>query len=323
MEPVGIDVAKRKFDLRWLSAATGKAKDKVFDNTAGGHSDVLAWLAKQKLTPENCHIAMEATGQYWEALATALVDAGYTVSVVNPLQIKSFGDAVMRRQKTDRADAGLIAQFCAQMKPIPWQPPPIEVRELQRLIARLEAVTGMHVQEQNRRYEAAGIALESVERVADILVKEEALLKKLIHDHIDRHPDLRRQHELLTSIPGVGDSVSSNFMAWLPAQRLTVRQAVAFVGLSPSHRQSGDSVHGKSHLSKLGHARLRRALYLPAMCAIQHNPAAKAFYARLRATGKSGKVALVAVMRKMLHWMVAVLKNNAPFDPKLALAKQA
>lgn len=323
MENVGFDIAKRKFDLLWLAEKTGKSKAKAFDNTAGGHADVLAWLAKQGINPANCHIAMEATSQYWEALATVLFDAGYTVSVVNPLQIKSFGDALMRRQKTDKADAALIARFCAQTNPPAWRPAPAEVRELQRLIARLEAVTGMHVQEQNRRHEAAGIALESVERVADVLVKEELLLKKLIHDHIDRHPDLREQHELLTSIPGVGESVSSNFMAWLPAQRLTVRQAVAFVGLSPSHRQSGDSVHGKSHLSKLGHARLRRALYLPAMCAIQHNPAAKAIYLRLRATGKGGKVALVAVMRKMVHWMVAVLKSKKPFDPNLALAKQA
>ena len=323
METVGIDIAKRKFDLRWLSEKTGKAKNKVFDNTADGHADVLAWLAKQNIDPANCHVAMEATSQYWEALATVLFDAGFTVSVINPLQIKSFGDAVMRRQKTDKADADLIAQFCAKTKPAPWQPPPREVRELQRLIARLEAVTGMHVQEKNRLHESAGIALESVERVAGTLDKEEALLRKLIHDHIDRHPGLRQQNELLTSIPGVGNGVSSNFIAWLPAERLTTRQAVAFVGLSPSHRQSGTSVHGKSHLSKLGHARLRKALYLPAMSAIQYNPAAKALYARLRAAGKGGKVALVAVMRKMVHWMVAVLKTKMPFDPKMALAKPA
>lgn len=322
MEMIGIDIAKRKFDLAWLTAKTGKLRSKVFENTPAGHEELFGWLTKNGIASGDCHIAMEATSQYYEELAHALFDAGFMVSVVNPLQIKAFGESQMRRQKTDRADAGLIAQFCAQTNPAPWQPPPLEVRELQRLISRLEAVQGMHVQEQNRRHEASGIALESVDRMVQTLKAEEALLRQTIHDHIDRHPGLRDQQELLCTIPGVGERVSSYFLAWLPVDRFTdVRQAVAFVGLSPQHRQSGDSVHGKSRLSKLGHGRLRRILYLPAMSAIQFNPAAKALYKRLRAVGKGGKVAIVAVMRKLVHWMVAVLKSGTRFDPKLALAK--
>jgi len=320
MDIIGIDIGKRKFDVAWLSME--KVRNKVFDNTASGHQALLIWLKSKGIETGHCHIAMEATSQYYEALAEVLYAEGYTVSVVNPLQIKAFGESLLRRQKTDRADAGLIARFCAQTKPLAWQPPAAEVRELQRLLSRLEAVQGMHVQEQNRRYEAQGIALESVERMLGTLKEEEKRLEQMIRDHIKSYPELSRQHELLQSIPGVGEKVSSYFLAWLQAERFTdTRQAVAFVGLSPRHRESGDSVRGKSRLSKLGHGRLRKILYLPAMSAIRSNPAAQAMSERLSKSGKRGKVVIVAIMRKLVHWMVGVLKSGRPFDAQLALAK--
>lgn len=320
MDFVGIDIAKRKFDLVLLS--DGKRKSKVFDNTEKGFIELLDWLRKNGVTPEGSHLAMEATSQYYEAVALALFDAGYTVSVVNPAQIKAFGQAVMNRQKTDRADAAMIARFCETTKPQPWQAPPREVRELQRLLARLEAVQSMHVQEQNRRYEAAGIALESIERVLVTLDDEIKHLRKKIGDHIDHHPGLREQDQLLQSIPGVGTGVSSYMMAWLRSERFdNVRQAVAFVGLSPRHHESGDSVQGKSRLCKMGHGRLRKILYWPAMAAIRYNPAASALAARMVAAGKNKKVAIIAVMRKLVHWMMGVIKSGKPFDVKLALAR--
>jgi transposase len=320
MEFVGIDIAKRKFDLAWLS--NGKRKTKVFENTEKGRAELLGWLHKHGLTVENCHVAMEATSQYYEPVALALFDAGYTVSVVNPQQIKAFGAAVMQRQKTDRADATLIARFCELVKPQPWQAPPRKVRELQRLLSRLEAVQAMHVQEQNRRYESEGIALESIDRVITTLEDEIKHLQKQISDHIDRHPDLREQDELLRSIPGVGPSVSSYAIAWLRGERFDdARQAAAFVGLSPRHHQSGDSVQGKSTISRLGHSRLRKILYWPAMSAIRHNAAATGLAKRMVAAGKNKKVAIIAVMRKLVHWMIGVIKSGKPFDVNLALAR--
>jgi transposase len=320
MEFVGIDIAKRKFDVAWLCGE--KVRNKAFDNTPDGHEELLKWLKGKGIAPGNGHVAMEATSQYYETLAEVLFDAGYLVSVVNPLQIKAFGEALLRRQKTDRADAELIARFCAQQRPLAWQPPPKEIRELQRLLARLEAVQEMHVQEQNRRHEAQGVALESVERMADALQEEKKRLEAMIRDHIDRHPGLKEQQDLLRSIPGVGERLSSYFLAWLQTERFdNARQAVAFIGLSPRHRESGDSVRGKSRLSKLGHSRLRKILYMPAMSAIQCNPAAQALAERLKESGKGGKVLIGAVMRKLVHWMFGVLKSRDAFDAKLALAK--
>lgn len=321
MQFVGIDIAKRKFDLAWT--VDGKLrKTKVFENTAGGHKELLAWLGRNGVDVADCHVAMEATSQYYEGVATALHDAGFKVSVVNPLQIKAYGDSKMRRQKTDKADAKLIAEYCASEQPIEWQPPPKEVRELQRLLARLEAVQDMLAQERNRQHEAQGVPLESVERVIVSLDEEQQLLEKKIKDHIDGNPGLREQQELLETIPGVGPRVSSYFIAWLRAERFDdVRQAVAFVGLSPEHHESGDSVRRKSRLSKLGHGRLRKILYFPAMSAMRCNAAAKAFSDRLKASGKSGKVVIVAVMRKLIHWMMGVLRSGIAFDANLALAK--
>ncbi len=322
MEYVGIDIAKRKFDLFWSSSETGKRRTKVFLVSPDGLKEMLEWLAKHDLRPNNTHLAMEATGQYYEPVAEALFNASYTVSVVNPLQIKRFGEATMQRQKTDKADAGLIARYCAQCNPRPWTPPPAEIRELQRLVARLDAVKDMLSQEKNRRHESLGAALESVERMLSSLEAEETLVEKLIQDHIDRHPDLRDKQELLCSIPGVAERTSATLMAWLPVDRFTdVREAVAFIGLSPKHKQSGSSVRGKSRLCKVGHARLRKALYMPALAAKTHNPAAKALALRLEEAGKTGKLAITAVMRKLVHWAVGVLKSGKKFDPQLALAR--
>lgn len=320
MKVIGIDIGKRKLDVALLEA--GKVRNKVFDNTLTGHQALLHWLQERGCGVQDTYLCMEATSQYYEAVAMALHTAGYRVSVVNPLQIKAFGEARLRRQKTDRADAELIARFCEQQRPLPWQPPAAEVKELQRLLARLEAVQDMRVQELNRRHEASGVALASVERMLGVLNAELAQLEQRIRDHIDQNPSLREQQTLLTSIPGVGERVSSYCLAWLQTERFDdVRQAVAFVGLSPSQRQSGSSVHGKTHVSKIGHGRLRKMLYLPAMAAARYNPAAQALSSRLKAAGKPGKAILCAVMRKLIHWMFGVLKSRQPFNVNLALAK--
>jgi transposase len=320
MKAVGVDVSKKSFHIAVLLGA--KQLNKVFENTPTGHQDLHAWLLKKGVSPEESHVCMEATSTYYEALAVALADGGWRVSVVNPLRIKAFAESQLSRQKTDRADARTIALFCAQQNPPLWSPPTLEVRELQRLLARLEAVQGMRVQELNRLHEAQGIARESVERLLATLDEELRLLKKQIDDHIDRHPDLKKQTTLLKSIPSVGDTLSAYMMAWLPMARLEdARAAVAFIGLSPKARESGTSVRSKGILCKLGHSRLRKLLYMPAMNAMRFNPAAKALAGRLREAGKPGKLILGAVMRKLVHWIYGVLKSGQAFNVNLALAK--
>ena len=249
MKPVGVDVSKKSFHIAVLLG--DKQLNKAFDNSPAGHRDMQSWLLKKGVDQDEAHICMEATSTYYETLVITLCDAGWRVSVVNPIQIKAFAESRLVRQKTDRADAQTIALFCSQQQPALWSPPAVEVRELQALLARLEAVQGMRVQEMNRLHVAHGQARDSVERLLETLDEELRLLKQQIDDHIDRHPGLKQQTDLLKSIPSVGDNLSACMAAWLPVARLEdARSAVAFVGLSPKARESGTSLRGKATLCK-------------------------------------------------------------------------
>ena len=145
---VGIDVAKRKFDVALL--IHNKIKSKVFDNTPTGHKDFVEWLKKRGATLDQTYLCMKATGSYSEILATSLVLGGWQVSVVNPARIKGFSQSELARNKTDRADAALLARFCAAMRPSLWTPPPAAWRELHGWVDRLQALKDMHQQESNR-----------------------------------------------------------------------------------------------------------------------------------------------------------------------------
>src|ERR1700712_2132326 len=146
---VGIDVSKRKLDVACLNDV-GKVKSKVFSNDSAGHSALLSWLSERGATLESAHVCMESTGPYSEAPAIALADASWKVSVVNPVRPKAFAQSEMIRNKTDRADAELLARFCAKMQPEVWQPPSLEQRQLRALVDRLQALKDMRQQESNR-----------------------------------------------------------------------------------------------------------------------------------------------------------------------------
>lgn len=311
---LGIDISKLKFDVALMVAAKIK-KTHIFENTPDGFESLSNWLLRQGITSVSA--CMEATGSYGDALATYLYDKGITVSVVNPAQIKSFSGAQLKRAKTDKADAKLIAQFYQQMSPAPWTPPPLHVRELQALVQRLSALNQMEGQEQNRLHVAPAVVRTSVEKVLSIIRAEIRTVETLIHDHIDRHPDLKEQAELLDSIPGIGKATISRLLAFIgDVQRFDHAKALAaFVGLNPTVHQSGSSIKGKPHISKKGNASLRSALYMPAIVARRYNPVIKAFSDRLKKAGKPNMVIIGAVMRKLIHIVYGVLKSGRPFDP--------
>lgn len=311
---LGIDISKLKFDVALMVAAKIK-KTHIFENTLNGFKSLSNWLLKQGITSVSA--CMEATGCYGDALATYLYDQGFTVSVVNPAQIKSFSGAQLKRAKTDKADAKLIAQFYQQMCPAPWTPPPLQVRELQALVQRLSSLKQMEGQEQNRMYVAPVVVRSSIEKVLATIKAEIKTVETLIHDHIDRHPDLKEQSELLDSIPGIGKATISRLLAFVgDVNRFGHAKALAaYVGLNPTVHQSGSSIKGKPHISKKGNAALRCALYMPAIVARRYNPVIKAFADRLKKAGKPNMVIIGAVMRKLLHIIYGVLKSGRPFDP--------
>jgi transposase len=315
---LGIDVAKQKFDVALRveqKTFTGK-----FPNTPAGFGMLERWLVKYGAA--RVHACLEATGTYGEALAEHLHRAGHVVSVVNPAKIKGFAQSELTRTKTDKADAQLIARFCSVMQPEPWQPPAPEVKELQSLVRRLEALQGMLDQERNRLETADDIVKESIERVITHLQQEIKATRKLIRTHINRHPDLRGKRDLLESIPGVGPGTSAMILAEFgDVSRFPDAGSMAsFCGLTPRHHQSGSSVRGRSMLSKTGSSRIRKALFMPALAAIRYNPVIKAFRARLRSNGKHSMVIVCAIMRKLVYLAFGVLKSGRPFDPSLAPA---
>jgi transposase len=316
---LGLDVAKLKFNA-CLIREGGKLRHRVFANSEAGFSQLAEWLAKNGAG--QVHACLEATGTYSEALAAYLHGAGHTVSVVNPAAIKAYAQSVLSRTKTDRVDASLIAGFCAERRPTAWHPPAPEVRELQALVRRLEAVTEMRVAEENRL--SAGGMVEavraSVEEHIAYLAEQIKRTERLIRDHIGNHPGLKRRHELLDSIPGVGEATAAALLAEVPdfSQYRSARQVAAFAGLVPRERQSGSSVRGRVRLSKIGNARLRKALYFPAVTALRCSPFFQQWAEGLRQRGKSKMAMIGAAMRKLVHLAYGVLKTGKPFDPEWA-----
>jgi len=315
---LGIDIGKKK--LACAVMLNGKYKTKTIANTPAGFEMLWSWLERFDSLPK--HVCLEATGPYGEDVATFLYDQGLPVSIVNPARVKGFAQSEGLRTKTDKVDARLIANFCHSKKEKlqVWQPAPKEQRELRDLTRRLEALKQMRVQEKNRlEGNLSDLVVANLKKHIRFLEKQIAELEKKISDHIDRHPGLRQQCDLLISIPGVGETTSANLLSELSFDQFTsARQAAAFAGLTPSDRQSGTSVKGRPRLSKIGSNRLRKTLYMPAMTAMRYNPQLSQFAARLAHKGKAGKVIVAAVMRKLIHMAYGILKSGRPFDPDYA-----
>jgi len=316
---LGIDIAKLKFNACLINKG-GKLKHKVFANTAVGFQQLDAWLIKQGAPP--VHACMEATGAYGEALALHLHEAGHRVSVINPAAIKAFAGSRLSRTRTDRVDAELIARFCVAQQPVAWTPPAPEVRELQALVRRLEALTEMRIAEQNRLEAIIAVAAvrSSVEEHIAYLDRQIEQTKAAIRQHVSSHAGLQRQSELLDSIPGIAATTAAMLLAEITGitQYRSARQVAAYAGLVPRERQSGSSVRGRTRLSKIGNARLRKALYFPAITALRCSPFFQRWAEGLHERGKCKMSVIGAAMRKLVHLAYGVLKSRQPFDPEWA-----
>ncbi len=267
------------------------------------------------------HACLEATGGWSEAVALTLHEAGHVVSIVNPSRVKAFAQSEMLRTKTDAVDAALIARFCRMHRPDPCVPPAPEILALRGLVRQYQSLTQMRVDEENRLgaptlTTAVGASIESVvEHLTDELKRVDRQIAQLFDDH----PPLRKQRDLLTSIPGIAETTAARILGEMPniAEFRDVKAVAAFAGLSPRHYHSG-SIRWPSRLVKTGYPRLRHALYFPAISALRHNPILRSFAARLRERGKPKMSVIAAVMRRLLTLAYGVLKSGRPFDPAYA-----
>lgn len=313
--PLGIDVSKAKLDCALRLGS--KFRTKGFANAPQGFAQLMAWLQRQAAEP--VHVCMEATGSYWEAVALCLSDAGHRVSVINPALAKAHGQSLGLRSKTDAIDAKLLADFCREKQPPVWNPPSLTERRLRALVLRHQMLVDMQTQEKNRYESLREDIRDSLDThlawLAAELERIEQAIAKLLND--DDH--LRGKRDLLDSIPGLGERTIAVLLAYgVHGERFQcARQFAAFAGLSPKLYESGSSVHRKPRLSKIGHAFLRRALYMPALTALYRTAWGKRFRARLAARGKPPKLIIGAMMRKLAHVAFGVVKSGVPFNPAL------
>jgi transposase len=312
---LGIDVSKDTLDV---VLQNGDAhKHQVFTNNPKGFSQIVRWIGC--VGAEKVHACLEATGQYGDGVAEYLYGSGYLVSVVNPTRIKRYGESKLHRNKTDKADAALIAEFCFKENPPLWKPLPIHLKQLRQMVRRLEDLQSNFFQENNRL--KSGVDNHwVVEDIKSHLIELKLRIKDLksaIQQLIDNTPELKRQATLLFSIPGIGWLTAAKILAEIGdiSSFKDAPQLAAYAGLNPKGIRSGSSVRKKTHISKEGRSFLRYILYMPAIVARRCNPIIRSFCSRLAQHNLSEMAIIAAAMRKLLHLVFGVLKHNTPFDP--------
>jgi len=303
---VGIDVAKDKLDV----AVRSSGERFVVSRAEAGLEELKNRLRKLGVAV----VGLEATGGYETVVAASLSAAGLPVVVVNPAQVRAFANALGKRAKTDPIDAAVIAHFVEATKPSVRPPPDEATRQLSDLVSRRSQILAMIVAEQQRKKHRPNTRmLASIERLLAALQRELSDLDGQIREAIKASPVWCEKDQLLQSVPSVGPAVTGRLLAEMPELgSLNRRQIAALGGMAPWTRQSG-RWKGKSIIGG-GRAGVRSALFRGALVAVvKHNRTLKAFYERLSAAGKEKMVALIAVARKLLTILNAILRDGKPW----------
>jgi transposase len=303
---VGVDVSKDRLDVHvWPSG----------ERFAVPRSDEgVARLAEQLLARAPALVALEATGGFETVVAAGLAAAGLPLVVVNPRQIRSFAQALGLRAKTDPLDAEVIARFAEAVKPEPRPVADAAARRLGELVARRRQLVEMMTAERNRRRLLESPRLiRGVDRVLAALQQALSELERDIDDAVRGSPAWREREDLLTSVPGVGPLTARTLLAELPELgTLDRRQIAALAGLAPFNRDSG-RLRARRSIGG-GRAPVRTGLYMAALVAARHNPVLKAFADRLREAGKGPKQVIIAVARKLLTILNAIVRTRSPWQ---------
>lgn len=303
---VGIDVSKDRLDVhvRPNGEAFAVGRD------GKGLQDLVDRL--QSRSPHL--IVVEATGGFETIVAAALAGAGLPLAVVNPAQIRHFARAVGQQAKTDPIDAAVIAHFAEAVKPEPRPVADEEAQVLAELVARRRQIIEMAVAERQRAKRATNRQVrKSLARHIAVLEREMGAIDQDIDGMVRGSPIWRAKEDLLASVPGIGKTLARTLLAELPELGTLDRRSVAsLAGLAPYTRQSGQW-RGRSMIAG-GRAAVRSALFIAALVASRYNPVLRAFHQRLRAAGKPKMVALIAVARKLLTVLNAILRDQRPWQ---------
>lgn len=331
LDVCGIDVSAQELVVM-VERGGRRESPRSFPNTASGQQQLRRDLAT---AGRKVRVCLEATGLYGLDVALLLQsDARFEVMVANPRAVKHFAQALFQRSKNDRLDAGVLLEYAARMPYQAWQPPSRAALELTAVTRRLQTLTELATAEKNRGHALAATAASSAVVVADLkrslraIEKAQTRLVRAALEIIAGDAGLQRRFQLLRTLPGVGEISALQLLGELvliPANA-DVRQWVAYAGLDPREYSSGSSLQKRPRISKVGNRHIRRALYMPALTAAHHHPVWRAYYQHVQAAGKCKMVALVAVMRKLLHAIFGMFKHDEAFDsskvyPALALAE--
>jgi transposase len=292
-----VDVSKTTLD------ASAPKLNREYPNTPAGFAQMI------KAVPSGAHIIMEATGGYERPFAMALHSKGISVSIVNARHVRDFAKSMGQLAKTDKIDAHMIARYASVKCPKPDPKPSEAQMRLTEFATRRDQLVQMRTMEKNRLgHHAIEVVRKQAQKVIAFLSKQIAEFEKLIAQEIASDSELKAKYARITQADGVGPIVAAAMLAHMPELgTLTRNEASALVGVAPFACDSG-TFKGKRRIWG-GRSVPRCALYMAALGAVRHNPIHKAFYERLRKANKPRKVALVAVMRKLIMLINHLLKN--------------
>ena len=307
---IGIDISKDHLDVHRLPDASSKR----FANTPAGLRSLIRWVGGACVT----RVVYEATGAYHRLLETTLARAAWPLAKVNPRQARRFAEAVGVLAKTDRVDAAMLARFGIALAPAPTQPLDAALDDLRDLHLARRTLVKDRTAAKNRQAIARLplIKRQLARRLAQIDRQVKAIDAE-IDDRLRAAPDLARRVDILKSIPGISSITALAILVEMPEiGQLGPKQAASLAGLAPMNRQSG-AWRGKAAI-RGGRATLRQALYMPALVAMRFHPELTAKYKKLLAAGKPAKVALTALMRKLIITANALIRDNRKWHPTMA-----
>lgn len=331
---IGVDVGKESLVVQVVQrpgAESGSKSEKgSWSNTHGGYRKFLAWLRQAGVYGWESRMVMEATGVYWKKAAQYFYEKGFEIWVINPYRMHAYAKSRGVQGKTDRSDAQIIAHYGHHGTGHPWVPDSAALGELRSLIRHREDVLHLMGQLRNRQEswehdpQGAPEIHASLESLMRHFKKQCTQLEKAIHQRLEQTQEWKDILEILRTVPGIGDIT----LAWLLVetkgfQRFPSPQSLAsYAGVVPQPYQSGISIQHKDHISNTCQRSLRCVLYMAGLSAIRVNPLLKEFYRRLRQRQKPFKVALIAVVHKLLRILFALVRDRKPFCPHPLLSTQ-
>jgi transposase len=324
MEPkklcCGIDISHTKLDVCYQNNV-----GELFHLQVGNNNQGFAKIMEH--TGQDYHFVMEATGVYYIRLAFYLHEQGCQQSVVNALSIKRYIQMHLERNKSDKKDAAWICRYAIEQNPPYWEMPDSEYFESKQLYNTIREYTEQIKRFNNQLHSLKLLpvpskdTIKSLEKVNKQLEKEIKVLEVKLQTLLEQWQP--QQLKSVGSIKGIGKRATAMLIVFTQGFKYTNshRQLISFAGLSPTEYSSGSSIYGRPRIYKRGGKNLRDVLYMCSMNAIKTNTACKALYERLKANGKTGKQALIAVCNKLLKQVYAVVKNNSLYQPNYCSAK--